>query len=321
MPVWGYKEAFGLSDNPFGPRRRLGAVPAPLTADLEKKPLFLHKNNELETLYCDKIPSFRDACDHMGTILDAAGYEEADPGNGVASYLIVVEGDRGAGKTTLASRLIQLMLKRYPKGEPARGAEEVLLNSSRETVTEQVDRLKELEIPGVPAAYRCVLIDDLLADAYPFAEVLYDKLIAASPVFMVLTSWDPRMSEQIEKTLHTVRRFPISPLTADDAIAYVRLRYNRFRIPTANGLNAEPLFPFDEQDIRMAVSVKVLPGVANTGPVNLRLVGSVLSALLDNRLNDIRAATPEFDVKGLPHAELTNMKIKVAQAYETVVRP
>ncbi|HLF12562.1 MAG TPA: ATP-binding protein [Gammaproteobacteria bacterium] len=321
MPI-GYKEAFGLSDNPFGPRRKVGTLPPNLTAELEKRPLLLHRHGDLEKLYCNKIPSFRTACENLDTLLEADGYVTDPPGGGVASYLVAIEGDRGAGKTTLASRMLQLMLKRYPEGEPAQGVEEVLLKSSAETVTEQIGKLKALEanVGAAKAAYRCVLIDDLLADAYPHAAALYDNLRDASPVFMVFTSCDPKMAEQIDKTLHNVQRFNIAPLTPDDAIAYVNARYQIFRIPSSNGLNEEPLFPFDEKDIRKAVAVRVMSGATTTGPVNLRLVASVLQSALVNRLQEIARQNPGFDVHAVPAGNLTGLKIEVAQAYRIVVR-
>lgn len=118
--------------------------------------------------------------------------------------------------------MLQLMLKRSPKGEPAWQVEEVLLKSTSQTVTEQIEKLKALEakVGTAKAAYLCVLIDDLLAEAYPYAVELYDNLRNDSVVFLVFTSCDPKMSEQIDKTLHNVQRFGIAPLTPDDAIAY-----------------------------------------------------------------------------------------------------
>ena len=259
MP-FGYKEAFALSDNPFGPRQRVGALPPNLTSELEKRPLLVHRDSKLDPLYCDNIQSFRTACEDLETLLEADGYLADPPGRGVASYLTAIEGDRGAGKTTLASRMLQLILKRSPIGEPGWQVEELLLKSTSQTVTEQIEKLKALEakVGEAKAAYLCVLVDDLLGDAYPNAAELYDNLRNSSVVFMVFTSCDPKMSEQIDKTLHTVQRFRIPPLTPDDAIAYVNTRYQIFRIPSQNGINAEPLFPFDEMDIRTAVAVRVL---------------------------------------------------------------
>src|SRR5437868_9078598 len=140
----GYKEAFGLSDNPFGPRRRVDAVPPNLTAELERQPLLLHQNEGLEKLYCEKISSFWTACADLEALLEADGYVTDPRGGGVASYLVAIEGDRGAGKTTLACRMLGLMLKRYPDGEPSRGVEEVFLKSSSETATEQNTKMKTL---------------------------------------------------------------------------------------------------------------------------------------------------------------------------------
>lgn len=321
MP-FGYKEAFGLSDNPFGPRRPVGKLPPNLTVELEKRPLLLHRDARLDQLYCDKIPSFRRACEDLETLLEADGYVEDPPVRGVTSYMVAIEGDRGAGKTTLASRMLQLMLKRSPPGEPAWQVEEVLLKSTSQTVTEQIEKLKALEakVGAAKAAYLCVLIDDVLADAYPYAAELYDNLRNDSVVFMVFTSCDPKMSEQIDKTLHSVQRFSIAPLTPDDAIAYVNARYQIFRIPSANGINAEPLFPFDEKDIRTAVAVRVVSGGATTGPVNLRLVASILQSALASRLQEIARQSPGFNLHAVPAGELTELKIKVAQAYKIVVR-
>jgi hypothetical protein len=321
MPV-GYRQAFGLSDNPFGPRRPVDTLPPNLTVELEKRPLLLHREAKLEKLYCDKICSFQTACKDLETLLEAVGYSEDPAARGVASYLLAIEGDRGSGKTTLASRMLQLMFKRSPKGEPDWQMEEVLLKSTSQTVTEQIEKLKALEAKvGKPkTAYLCVLIDDLLADAYPNAAELYDNLTNSSVVFMVFTSSDPKMSEQLDKTLHTVQRFRIPPLTPDDAITYINDRYQIFRIPSPNGINAEPLFPFDERDIRTAVAVRVLSGAATTGPINLRLVASVLQSTLARRLQEIARQSPGFDVHAVPAGELTAMKIKLAQAYMMVVR-
>jgi len=320
MPL-GYKEAFGLKDNPFGPRRRVDTLPPNLTSDLQVNPLLLHRNKILDKLFCDKISSFQTACEDLTNMLEADGYTAKKPSEGVAPYLVAIDGDRGAGKTTLACRMLQIMLARYPEGDqPDAGVEEVFLDSRSETVSEQREKMQKLEadVEAGKSAYRCILIDDLLADAYPDAAKLYDKLRQNSSLFMVFTSYDPKMAEQIKKSLRPVQRFNIAPLTPDEAVAYVNQRYNVFRDSGVNGLNAEPLFPFDEDDIRTAVEVKVLSGA--TGPVNLRLVASVLNSALTNRLKQIAREKPKFDARAVSAGELAEMKIKVAQSYKIVVR-
>jgi len=321
MPV-GYKEAFGLSDNPFGPRRQYGTVAPALTLDLQFKPLLLHRDAQLARLYCDKIPSFANACQKMEALLEADAYTANPPGRGVASYLISIEGDRGTGKTTLASRMLQLMTARTPPGDPAWRVEELFLRSKFDTSSEQVDKLKALEarVTAANEQYNCVLVDDLLADAYPYAMQVYDNLTAARVAFFVFTSCDPAMSSQIDKAWHNVQRHRIAALTPDDAISYVNARYRIFRVPVANGINALPLFPFDEQDIRTAVQVRALKGVAATGPVNLRVIASALQGALVQRLQDISADDPNFDVNKAPAAKLTNFVVKVAQSYQALVR-
>lgn len=321
MP-FGYKEAFGLSDNPFGPRRQVGGLPPNLTQELEKRPLLLHRDSRLDHLYCEKLPSFNSACLNFQALVEADGYTADPPQRGVTSYMVMIGGDRGAGKTTLASRLLQLMLKRCPEGEPKWHVEELLLRSSKDTVTEQVEKLKALEtkITAQNEQYLCVLIDDLLGEAFPYAEDLYDTLTENAAIFLVLTSCDPAIAEQIDKALHTVQRFAIAPLTPDDAIAYVNARYQMFRLPAANGINALPLFPFDETDIRNAVKARVLSGATTTGPVNMRMLASILQSALASRLQEIARHKPGFDVRGVAADKLAELLINVAQSYKIAVR-
>jgi GTPase SAR1 family protein len=322
MPIR-YIEAFGLSDNPFGPRLQWRQVSPPLTVSLEKRPLLVHKDARLDALYCEKIPSFKSAFDKLKAVLDASGYTVDPPVRGVAPFLVAIEGDRGTGKTTLASRLLQGMLKRTPPGEPDWHVEELMLKSITQTASDQATLLKALEkkVIDTNAPYNCVLVDDVLADAYPAVTQVYDNLLEKCVVFMVFTSYDQKMAEQIEKSLHNVQRHAIAPLTPDDAIAFVSARYDVFRVaPAAAAVGAPPLFPFDEHDIRTAVTVKTFSGTSATGPVNLRLLASILEAALSSRLQEIATNSPTFNVQNVAADQLQQLTIKVAQSYSSVVR-
>src|SRR6185503_14833254 len=113
--AFGYRQAFGLSDNPFGPRRQFRAVSKDLTIELEINPLLLHKDAsaELDTLFCNSIPSFANACKRLDSQLERDGYIAADPPErGNNSYFVAILGDKGSGKTTLASRMLQMMMRR-----------------------------------------------------------------------------------------------------------------------------------------------------------------------------------------------------------------
>lgn len=316
-----YQEAFGLRDNPFGPRLRWGKVPPHLTVELERRPLLVHRDPGLDELYCEKIPSFKSACESLEILFEANGYSLNPLSRGVASYLVAIQGDRGAGKTTLASRMMQSMLKRTPPDEPAWHVDELLLNSITQTGNEQGDQLKALEarVVAAKAVYTCILVDDIRADAFPFVTQVYDTLREHCVVFMAFTSYDPKMADQIDKSLHSVEHYRIASLTPDDAIAYVAARYQLFRIPSANGISAVPLFPFDESDIRTAVKVKAWSGSTTTGPVNLRLVASILYSALSNRLQEIAKKHAAFDVHALKADELQQLLVKVAQSYSSVV--
>jgi hypothetical protein len=320
----GYKEAFGLKDNPFGPMQAVPGLPPRLTADLQTRPLLLHKNDKLEQFYCESLSSFYQAYNDLDVALEVAGYTANPPGRGVSSYLVSIGGDRGAGKTTLACRMLQMMRQRSPKDEPAWHLEEALLNSTQQTLTEQLAELTALETRVIASQqdYVCILIDDLRADAYAGVTTLYDKLRNHAVVFMVFTSWDAGMQEQLDKTLHAVHRFSIAPLSPDDAVAFVHSRYEVFRVQPGNSVAIDPLFPFDEDDIRTAVAVRVISGASSTGPVSLRMFATILQAALLKRLQEIAVGNdPAFDVHAAPADKLHAMRIRVAQAYEIVVRP
>jgi hypothetical protein len=317
-----YKEAFGLKDNPFGPRYQFGQVPPPLTRELQINPLLLHKDAGLGDLYCDKISSFRKACEKMEARLESDGYSADPPERGVSSYLVAIEGDSGAGKTTLATRMVQLVRKRTPSGVADWHVDELFLRSANNTVAEQVASLEALEarVTAAAAPYNCVLIDDLLADAYLNVTSLYDKLTSQRVVFLVFTSSDSAMSKKIDSGSHNVQRHALGPLSPDDAIAYVTARYQLFRVPSANGINALPLFPFDEKDIRTAVQVRSIVGATTARPVNLRLIATVLQRALADRLDDMNSKNAQFDVGSLPTDKLRELLIKIAQSYEVMVR-
>ncbi len=327
MPVR-YPEAFGLRDNPFGPRLQWRTVPPNLTNALEKRPLLVHRDPALDPLYCREISYLKSACESLEITVEAGGYS-LDPATrepltrGTTSYFVAIEGDRGAGKTTLASRMLRLMIERTPAGQPAWDVRELLLDSGNQTANEQGDLLKALEasIVAAKAPYVCLLVDDLLADAFPFTTQLYDRLLNSCVLFLVLTSYDPKMTATIDKSLHNVERFQVLPLSADDAIAYVSARYELFRIAPVNGMPVAPLFPFDEGDIRTAVQIRTIRGSATTGPVNLRLLASILEAALSRRLLELAKQKPAFDLQALGAPELKKLLIKLAQSYSSVVQP
>jgi hypothetical protein len=317
-----YKEAFGLSDNPFGPLLAFDKVPPNLTLELAKRPLFVHKNDGLDQLCCEKISSFKKACDKFEGLLEVSGYTANPVGRGVTSYLISVQGDRGAGKTTLASRMLQLTRKRTPVSEPEWNVEELSLRSIGQTVTEQAALIKALEkkILDKKAMYNCVLVDDLLADAYPYVTQMYDTLTAEFVAFIVFTCFDRKIAEHIDKSLHTVKKYEVEPLSPDDAMAYVAARYALFRLPVTPGILGHPVFPFDESDIRQAVQGRVWTAVPTTAPVTMRLFASILADALARRLEDLATSEPAFDLSKVPASRLPELQIQLAASYQAAVR-
>jgi hypothetical protein len=317
--VIGYREAFGLNDNPFGPITRICGLPPSLTREMQARPLLIHRNPGLELLYCEDIAASRTACQDLETTLETAGYRAEPPERGISSYLVAIEGDRGSGKTTLASRMMQIVKKRQPLGESEWVIYEINLDATTEAASDQAAKIQEVEkrILAEKPEYCCVLVDDLRADAYRFALQTYDKLTDTTAI-MFLTSSDAAFGAQVNNTRQAVQHFSIPRLTPDDALAFVNHRYKIFRVPPG-ALATVPLFPFDELDIRRAVAAQVFDGALRAGPVTVRLIGTLLRSALHQRLLEINRAAQPFDVYAVPPNELTRHVIRLAESYRTLV--
>jgi hypothetical protein len=322
MPL-GYPQAFGLSDNPFGPRQKVGALPPASTADLQTKPLLVHRTKGLDTLYCDNLPSFLKACKELDAALNADGYTTDPMARGTSHYFIAVEGDRGAGKTTLASRMIQLMARRLPDGDPPWAVRELMLKSDRETATEQIERIKTFDatLQAVNDPYVCLLIDDVVAEAYPQIAKLYEQLQERFIVFLVMTTCDPAMGAKLDQAVYSVRRYPMPPFTPDDAVAYITSRYSVFQLPAAKSIAGEPMFPFTEADIRSAVTVRKAALQAEKRPLNMRMIASFLQFSLSKRLETLAGEAPGFDLGGVPASKLKELMIQLTDAYDEAMKP
>lgn len=314
-----YSEAFGLSDNPFGPYNLVTGIPAPLTRNLQARPLYLHRNPNLQILYCERLSAFETASSTFDSTLNTIGYRSATNQRGTSPVLVTVEGDKGAGKTTLASRLMQTMMSRQPVGQSPWVVVELQLNAEAETATEQAAKIQGIEkkLLDAKAEYCCILIDNLRADAYRFALEMYDKLEETTAA-LFLTSSDDAFGAQVAATRQAVQSFKIPKLAPDDAVAFISHRYTVFQVPPP-ALPNLPLFPFDATDIAAAVAAQVFNGAEQSGPVTIRLISGLLRASLDERLREINRAALPFNVRQLQPNEIAANTIRLAQSYRTLV--
>jgi hypothetical protein len=314
-----YSQAFGLSDNPFGPYNVVTGIPAALTRNLQARPLYVHRNANLGSLYCEKLSAFDAACSAFDLTLNTIGYRSATNQRGTSPVLVTVEGDRGAGKTTLASRLMQIIMRRQPVGQSPWELIELTLDAASETATEQAAKISGIEkkLLDEKPEYCCILVDDLRADAYRFALQMYDKLVDTIAA-LFLTSSDGAFGAQVAATRQTVQSFKIPRLTSADAVAFISHRYSVFQVPPP-ALPTAPLFPFDAADIGAAVAAQVFNGNVQPGPVTIRLIGTLLRASLDQRLHEINRTAQPFDVRQLQPNQIPANTIQLAQSYRTLV--
>src|SRR5689334_11054199 len=104
-----YQDAFGLSDNPFCPTQALAGMHNLLAIqNLSSLPLRVHEEPLLMKLYCP-IVGTQDAVDNFKDMISDNGYEP--PSVGTQSFLTVIRGPQGTGKTTLANVLVHHLKK------------------------------------------------------------------------------------------------------------------------------------------------------------------------------------------------------------------
>lgn len=322
MPI-GYLQAFALSDNPFGPKRPLPGIAPRLMQMLERRPLLLHKEQRLQTLYCDAV--FAKTCLDFQIILAAAAYvaEPPPPSRGSMPHAFLIQGDRGTGKTTLASQMIRIVARCTGPGDAPWKIYEAMLDATRQTATEQLNALATLEKKITdetqPNDYCCVLVDDFLGDVYPHVLAMFDRL-SDRIVFLLLVTGDFLvMADRGANSRHGVKAFTIDPISPGTAVAFVRQRLDVFRPHLPANMAASPLFPFDEDDLLQAVSTGAFVGGSVPGPVTLRLLSVVLHDALQARLTELARTDPTFDVQNVSAGTVTGQLITVAEAYRIMV--
>jgi len=322
MPI-GYPQAFALSDNPFGPKRPLAGIPPRLMQMLERRPLLLHKEHRLQTLYCDAI--FAKTSSDFEIILAAAAYvaEPPPPSRGSMPHAFLIQGDRGTGKTTLASQMMRIVECCTAPGDPPWKVYEAMLDATRQTVTDQLNALAALEKKITdetqPNDYCCLLVDDFLADVYAHVLAMFDRLSDRIVFLLLVTSDLLVLAGHAANSRHGVNAFTIESLSPDAAVAFVRQRLDVFRPNLPANMATAPLFPFDEDDLRQAVSTGAFAGGLGQGPVTLRLLSVVLHDALQARLTKLARMDPAFNVQHVSEATIAGQLIPIAEAYRIMV--
>ncbi len=113
-----YERAFALRDNPFGPTRPLSGIKNPaLMQMLESRPLMVDVEPILFELYCLTCGPFEKHISEFKGLIATAGYADRTS-IGLSSFIFLILGHKGTGKTSLVHAMVPLetMQGKWPTG-------------------------------------------------------------------------------------------------------------------------------------------------------------------------------------------------------------
>ena len=194
---------------------------------------------------------------------------------------------------------------------------------------EQIDGINKLCEDGLKknsqrGDYWCILIDNLLEGGELAALNLFNEMINDDCiVFLFLMTSDVDFLDQPrDNSRHEIKRYETRPLDPEDAVEFVKHRIIGFRDDRRKDPAGNILFPFDDQDIRQAVtSGNLAQNGLGPGRVTIRQLNKVLADILAFRLSSLRQDYgDDFDIVHVSEHELSSHVIQVAEEYRELLR-
>jgi hypothetical protein len=306
-------EELALLDNPFDPRWLSGEDPRYLQ-NLSLDPLRIDECEDISSLYFTGFPNMAAHETVWRQKLKVRGYQ---PGGKrpLASLAAVVRGNRGSGKTTLASSFL-----RYLKTCRAEGETEW---TSIQHIFRDVDMqhlpLSSEEICGgcakiaadldavSPRSWVCALIDNADDAALNrVLEVFRDK--NHCPHVFVITTDHIEVIDKAQLIGYPVKPldFPLKPLEPDDAVAYARFRIEHFRHPEhADEYLCDKMFPLLEVAVRRW-NTRMAGAAADVG--NTLYIRN-LNTDLSDRIDKLSEQFAQPDISELPPPRRVNREL------------
>ncbi len=316
-PAWsqdyGFAEAFGLNDDPFSPTAMSEVQDKSLLTDLHKRPLRLDRDTGLERLFISDAGPFDVHLRTFSKLLVIGGYRRV-PVQATRSYVFLVSGEQGTGKSTLVYALVRWLSEckeihwnclEYPPR-----------NIAPVHRPELYDYLSgELNKTG-PGEHCYLVIDDLEAATQLEATQLYQDYSGDRVLVMFLITRDPELLRDAQANFPVeIRRFPMRPLKPDEALRFVERRIAEFRIGDYSAkLGRYKLFPFLAEDLSAAVADK--DGEFRAGPITLRVLATTLHKLMEARL---LGDGPDLDLATLSPDQIADQLILLRSAYADLV--
>jgi len=316
-----YEKAFALRDNPFRPTQILeGVKNFSMMQELDSRPLRIHKEPKLFSLYCEKAGPFESLVHEFQDRIAQEGYRINPPSAGFNPFIFLIVGSKGTGKTTLANTMIHHLeqcksnnLKWHVK-DPWSNKE---FSSSGDQIAE-IDKLQaELCRETQEGDYCCILIDNLVEGAEVRALEMFDELGKDRIVFLFLLTSDLQISKKFTcNSKHQLLPFVTRQLTPDDAIAFAKCRIDFYRRQSElSFLGNYNLFPFDADDIRDAVKSGAIKE-DEEGKITIRMLGVVLNNCIAYRMRELDET---FDISKLSDDDITNNVIRLVDYYKRIV--
>jgi GTPase SAR1 family protein len=315
-----FTPAFGLNDNPFRPTRALpGVRNRNALRDLDRKPLRLHEEPALQPLFVPEAGQFAAHLEDFRRKLSLAGYSPAAEAAPLTSFAFLIIGKQGTGKSTLVNAMLQWLLECdvqppwvpfiHPPEELAPGEESGDLGAYLPA---------QIKDRSTQDDYCYVVIDDLSQADAPRALRLWGEVTRDRTLILFLVTSEERLFFEVtENSRVATTAYRTQPLTPDNAVELVRRRIAQFRAPQYDSLlQALPLFPFDEADIRAAVESQTERGEV----ITLRTFNVALQRVFDQRLVELGDAVARgFDLAQVAPEQLPQHVLALSERYRALV--
>jgi hypothetical protein len=302
-----YNKVFALRYNPFS---LLGVLDLPnaLGAELGSMPLQMAKNDRLVPFYSNDIypatpkTGRMTPYDYFLSSMKVRGYSDGSGGQPKAvsphGRVVLVRGEKGTGKTTLAHRMMRWLQScgdewRYVDWS-GNG-----LNAEQQRASLEIDFKNRILDEG-NGRFLC-LVEDIRNNADERLIEIYPQILPGRTLCIFITTDDAELRKKTFGLFSpTVLICETRTLTADQAVAYCRQRISHARCDDApSWIKADyPLFPLTEDIVRRCIlPLKALNEYFDVpGSIGVRELNKVFGLLLEDTLG----VDETFDVRGVP---------------------
>jgi hypothetical protein len=295
-----YDKVFALRYNPFS---LLGVLNLPdaLGAELVSMPLQMEKDDRLVPFFSNEI---------YPATAKTRGYSDGSFGQPKAlsqhGRVILIRGEKGTGKTTLAHRMMS-WLKLCGDGWHYKDWYGGGRNTEQQRASLETDFQRKIFDEG-SGRFLC-LLEDIRNNADERLIEIYPQILPARTLCIFITTDDAELRKKAFGTFNpSVLICETKTLTAHQAVAYCRRRIGDARCDDAPAWIAQyPLFPFTEDIVqRCLLPSKTLNQYFDVpGSIGVRELNGVFALLLEDRLG----LDETFDIRGVPAEDAPAMLI------------